>query len=260
MKPLLAFVLLLGPGVRMVLAGAEPAAPGRGESQAQDEVVSAPAAPPPSTQIAPAGEGFMEPQQVRDLLQRVYLTEFRINDLFSEVRPEKWNMPESSRGSFAESFAALRSQMEALEAWRSQLHDRPDSMYLAYMMHASVDAILPRLDGVTRIIGQRENSSLGAQFSQAQNQLFDLQQALQPYLVYLLRNQDHMFYAAQTNLASCETRLGAALAGQREPAKVMKNIVPDFKGRRVRKPAVSSGATPSTAPPPAKSPVPSPKK
>ena len=145
-------------------------------------------------------------------------------------------MPESARDSFKQSFTVLRSQMDALEGWRSQLKERPDSMYLAYMMHASIDAILPRLDSVTQIITVRENSSLGAQFSQAQNRLFDLQQQLQPYLVYLLRNQDQLLRAAQTNLAGCESRLGTALAGQREPVKVMKNIVPDFKGRRVPKP------------------------
>ena len=240
MKPLLILALMVGPGVEISVADPGQAAAGSDESQ--EEVVSAPEPLPASTQLAPGGEGFMEPQQVRDLLQRVYLTDFRINDLFSEVRPDKWNMPETARNSFAQSFTALRSQMEALEGWRSQLNDRPDSMYLAYMMHASIDAILPRLDSVTQIITQRENSSLGAQFSQAQNQLFDLQQALQPYLVYLLRNQDQVLHAAQSNLAGCESRLGVALAGQREPAKIMKNIVPDFKGRRKPKPPVAPPA------------------
>jgi hypothetical protein len=193
----------------------------------------------------------MEPQQVKDWLKRLYLTEFRINDLFTQVRPGIWNMPEGARQSFQQSFDATRRQMDALKEWRTQLDARPDSMYLAYMMHASIDAILPRLDGVTRIITQRENSSLGAQFSQAGNQLFDLQQSLQPYLVYLLRNQDQTLYAAQTNLAGCENRLGAALRGQQGPPKVLKNIVPDFKGRRVRKPAATTGSAPSNVAPPA---------
>jgi hypothetical protein len=122
-------------------------------------------------------------------------------------------------------------------------------MYLAYMTHASIDAILPRLDGVARIITQRENSSLGAQFSQAGNQLFDLQQTLQPYLISLLRNQDQILLAAQTNLATCQNELGAAMRGRSEPAKLMKNIVPDFKGRRARKsPAAPAGEAPHKTP------------
>jgi hypothetical protein len=211
-------------------------------AEIEAETVITRQAPPPSAQLAPAGEGFMEAAQVKELLHRMWMAAYRINDLFTEVHPERWNMPEGARASFQDSYGALRQQMEALEAWRTQFDQRPDSMYLGYMTHASIDAILPRLDGVTRIIAQRENASLGAQFSQAGNQLFDLQQALQPYLVYLLRNQDQVLYAAQSNLAACESRLGAALRGQSPPAKVMKNIVPEFKGRRVRKPAPPAGS------------------
>ena len=196
----------------------------------------------------------MEPQQVKDLLKRVYLSEFRINDLLTQVHPESWTMQEGARNSFLESFGALRRQMDALEEWRAALDQRPDSMYLAYMMHASIDAILPRLDGVTRIISQRENTSLGAQFSQAGNQLFDLQQTMQPYLVYLLRNQDQMLHAAQTNLVGCEKRLGTALREQQGPVKVLKNIVPDFKGRRVPKPAAAPSSAPASGAPPAAQP------
>ena len=234
--PAIALLFLLGQGVWC----AEP-------QQAVTTDVQAEAVAPGQTP-PPAGEGFVEPQQVKELLHRMWLAEYRINDLFSEVHPERWMMPESARESFRDTFDALRKQMEALEAWRGQLDARPDSMYLGYMTHASIDAILPRLDGVTRIITQRENTSLGAQFSQAGNQLFDLQQALQPYLVHMLRNQDQNLYAVQTNLAGCEGRLGAAMRGQSEPAKVMKNIVPDFKGRRVRKPAAPAGGAPPATP------------
>jgi hypothetical protein len=216
----------------------------------QVETVAPSQAPPPSTQTAPAGEGFMEAQQVKELLHRLWLVQYRINDLFSEVHPERWKMPEGARASFQDSFGALRAQMEALAAWRGQFDARPESMYLGFMTHASMDAILPRLDGVTRIITQRENASLGAQFSQAGNQLFDLQQGLQPYLVYLLRNQDQVLYAAEANLAGCETRLGAVMRRQSEPAKVLKNVVPDFKGRRVRKPVAPAGNTPPANPQP----------
>jgi len=248
MKFLLISALLLGPDEGNLCAGPQQAP----LQEIQEEVVAPQASPPPATQIAPAGDGFMEPQQVRDWLKRLYLAEYRVNDLLSQVRPEGWTLTAGARASFAETYGALRRQMDALGEWRAQLDQRPDSMYLGYMTHASIDAILPRLDAVTRIITQRENSSLGAQFSQAGNQLFDLQQALQPYLIYLLRNQDQMLYAAQTNLVGCEQRLGAALAGQREPAKVLKNIVPDFKGRRARKPAPPTGPPPATTSPPAK--------
>ena len=202
---------------------------------------------PPVTGAPAAPEGAVEAAQVKEILHRLWLAEYRVNDLLTEVHPDRWKISETARASFRESLNALQEQMRALEGWRGQFEGRPESMYLGYMTHASIDAILPRLDGVTRLITQRENSSLGAQFSQAGNQLVDVQQALQPYLSNLLRNQDQVSYATQMNLAGCETRLGAALRGQSAPAKIIRNVVPEFKGRRVRKPA-----TPAASPAPAK--------
>ncbi len=211
------------------------------------ETVAPSKAPPPAgqaPQTATDAEGFMEPQQIKEMLHRLWLVHYRISDLLTEVHPERWQLSDTAHASFRDSLDALRQQMKALDAWRGQFDERPDSVYLGYMTHASIGAILPRLDGVTRIITQRENASLGAQFSQAGNQLFDLQQALQPYLIYLVRNQDQILHAAQTNLATCQNELGFAMRGRSEPAKVMKNVVPDFKGRRVRKQAEEQQAGP----------------
>jgi hypothetical protein len=105
-------------------------------------------------------------------------------------------------------------------------------MYFGFQTYAAMNAALPRLDGVGRAATQFENPSLGAQYSQAGNQLFDLQQALQPYIAYLLRNPDQLLYMAQTNLAGCQNQLGNALRGQGEPAKPFKNTFVEFHGRR----------------------------
>jgi len=90
---------------------------------------------------------------------------------------------------------------------------------------------------------QHENASLGAQFSQAGNQLFDLQQSLQPYLTFLLRNQDQILLATQTNLAACQNELGYAMRTRVEPAKPMKNVNPEFKGKRRSAAARGSAGT-----------------
>ena len=199
-----------------------------------EKIEMAPAAPSPA---GPGAEGFMEPAQVKEILHRVWQAEYRLNDLLTEVHPERWKLADPARDSLQQTLDALRSQLQALEGWRGQLDVRPDSMYLGYMTHASIDAVLPRLDAVTRSVSQHVNTSLGAQFSQVGNQLFDLQQALQPYLVYLLRNQDQLLLASQTNLASCQNELSYAMRGHTQPAIPMKNVRPDFKGRRKPKPA-----------------------
>lgn len=187
----------------------------------------------------------MQPAQVKELLHKLWLAEYRVNDLLTEVHPERWKLSDAARDSFNQTFATLREQMTALEGWRAQFEARPDSIYLGFMTYAAINAALPRLDGVTRSITQRENPSLGAQFSQAGNQLFDTQQALQPYLAHLLHNQDQLILAAQSDLAGCQNQLSFAMRGKTEPAKPMKNILPQFKGRRVKR--ASGAASPSKA-------------
>jgi hypothetical protein len=197
----------------------------------ETQKIEAPTTSPPA-QTAQTEPGFMEPDQVKDLLHKLWLTEYRLNDLLSEVHPERWKMAETTRNSFNQSLEALRKGLAAETEWRAQFEKRPDSMYLGYETYATVGALLPRLDGLAHSMSQFENPSLGAQYSQAEDQLFDLQQKLQPYLAFLLRNQDQVLYATQTNLASCQNELGTALRGRAGPAKPTKNTFVEYHGVR----------------------------
>jgi hypothetical protein len=223
--------------------------------QAQPEVKPpAPAATPqtetvgtaPPVPAAPAGEGYLTAEQVKELLHKVWLAEYRINDLLTEVRPERWKLSEAAGSSFQQTLETLRAQLAALDGWRAQLEARPDSMYLVYMAYAAIDAVLPRLDGVARSVAQHENASLGAQFSQAGNQLFDLRQPLGVYLGALLRNQDQVLHALQNNLATCQNELGYALRPRPETAKPLKNVISRPEGGRPS--SRTRGAAARTAP------------
>jgi len=232
------FLIVVGCGARPPAALSQqvaPAAapPASADSPApQSQEVSSPGTLPAPEQAAAGEPGYLEPALVKSLLQKVWLAEYRVNDLFTEVRPERWKLSEAARNSFSQMLATLRGQMTTLEQWRGQFDQRPDSSYLGYETSAAIGAVLPRLEGVARSVTQHENPSLGAQFSQAGNQLFDLQQALQPYLSYLLRNHDQLMFALQSNLAACQNDLSYAMRGRAEPAKPMKNVLPEFKGRR----------------------------
>ena len=214
----------------------------------------------PGQASAPATtEAATTAAQLKELSHKLWLAEFRINDLLTEVHPERWKLSEVASGSFNQTLAALREQLKALDAWRVQLEARPDSIYLGFTTYAAINAALPRLEAVTRSITQRENTSLGAQFSQAGNQLFDLQQALQPHLAALLHNQDEVLLANENNLAACQNQLSFAMRGKTMPAKPMKNVLPEFRGRRVKRSNGTAGqvatprrATPPTTPPPKK--------
>jgi len=178
--------------------------------------------------------GFMDPAQVKILAQKIWVAEFRIHDLLKALHPEKWKISNIVRNSFNMTLENLNKSLDGLEGWRAQFEKRPDSIYFGFQTYAAINATLPRLDGVGRAASQFENPSLGAQYSQAGDQLFDLQQALQPYIAYLLRNPDQVLYAAQTNLAGCQNELGIALRGQGGPAKPLKNTFVEFHARRHR--------------------------
>lgn len=222
---------------------AHPNGPASQEVQTETIVVPGQTPAVPST---PANDaGHLELDQVKALLRKIWLTQFRMNDLLTQVHPEKWKIPPAARQSFDQSMESLRSSMAAEENWRSQFEARPDSLYLGFQTYLAISAVLPRMNGIAHSVSQYENASFGAQYSQAANQLFDLQQSLEPHLAFLLKNLDNVQVTAQANLASCENQLNYAMYGKQGPAVPMKNIAPDFKGRRRTAPAAADKAEPN---------------
>jgi uncharacterized protein (DUF1501 family) len=188
----------------------------------------APAIPSPQAGAA----GYLEPAQVKVLTHKIWLAQYRLNDLLAQVQPEKWKMSPTARQSFDQSLESLRKSVAAEEDWRSQFEARPDSLYLGFQTYMAISAVLPRVDGLAHSVAQYENASFGAQYSQAANQLFDLQQSIEPHLAYLLKNQDNVMLIAQTNLASCQNELNFAEHDKEGHATSMKNIAPVFQGRK----------------------------
>lgn len=198
--------------------------------QVETETIG-PTGPAPAVPAARAdSSGYMEPAQVKVLTHKLWLAEFRLNDLLSQVNPEKWKMSPATRKSFDQTMDSLHKSLAGVEDWRGQFEKRPDSLYLGFQTYVAISAVLPRVDGVARGVTQYENASLGAQYSQSGNQFFDLQQSIQPHLAYLLKNQDNMFSATQSNLASCQNELNYAERNKEGHATPMKNIAPEFKG------------------------------
>ena len=103
----------------------------------------------------------MEPAQVKALMHKIWLAQYRLNDLLTQVHPEKWKMPPAARQSFEQSLESLRKAMAAEEDWRSQFEARPDSLYLGFQTYVAISAVLPRVDGVAHSVSQYENASFG---------------------------------------------------------------------------------------------------
>jgi hypothetical protein len=198
----------------------------------QTEKIGAPGQTSAGTSDQAAGTAYLEPAQVKALTHKIWLAEYRLNDLLTQVHPEKWKMPPAAQQSFGQSLDSLRKAVTAEEDWRGQFERRPESVHLGFQTFLAISALVPRVDGVAHSVTQYENASFGAQYSQAANQFFDLQQTLESHLASLLKTQDSLLLAAQTNLASCQNELGFAERNKEGRAIPMKNIVPEFKGRR----------------------------
>ena len=214
----------------------KPVPPPHPNTPASQELQTEKIVGPGQTPAVPSAQqgttGFLEPTQVKVLTHKIWLAQYRLNDLLSQVHPEKWKIPPATRQSFDQSLDSLRKSIAAEEDWRSQFDARPDSLYLGFQTYMAIGAVLPRVDGVARSVSQYENPSFGGQYSQAANQLFDLQQLIEPHLAYLLKNQDNAMLIIQTNLASCQNELNFAEHNKEGHATPMKNIVPEFKGRK----------------------------
>ena len=187
-----------------------------------------PAAPSPQATTT----GYLEPAQVKALMHKMWLAEYRLNDLLAQVHTEKWRMSPAERQSFGQSLDSLRKSMAAQEDWRSQFEARPDSLFLGFQTYMAIGGVLPRLDGVAQGVSHYENPSFGGQYSQSANQFFDLRQQIELHLSYLLKNQDGLLLATQTNLASCQNELNFAERDKQGRAIPMKNIAPEFKSHK----------------------------
>lgn len=220
----------------------------------QTEKVVAPGQTPGSPSAQQGAPGYLEPAQIKVLTHKIWLAQYRLNDLLSQVHAEKWKIAPAAKLSFDQSLDSLRKSLAAEEDWRSQFDGRPDSLYLGFQTYMAIGAVLPRIDGLAHSVSLYENGSFGGQVSQAGNQLFDLQQTIEPHLAYLLKNQDNAMLVIQTNLASCQNELNFAEHDKEGHATPMKNIAPDFKGRRVH-PAHAEPASVQAKAGPAKSPA-----
>jgi len=182
---------------------------------------------PPASQAQPATDikqtGSMTAADVQALLTKVRFSEYRINDLLTDVHSDRWKLPGATLESFNQTLKTLRAQVGTLGEWRAQFEKRTDSMYLGFQTFAAINSVLPRLNGVAKSIGEHETPGYAAQFSRAGDQLFDLQESIGDYLASLLHNQDQLLVGFENNLTACQQNLSAAMRGQAQRAKPMKN-------------------------------------
>ncbi len=210
----------------------KPASSAQGSGGLETEEVKIPEsmqAPPRSMANQP---GYMEPAQARELLTKIWRAESRVKDLLTQVHPESLKMSPVVLASFNRNLEMLRRNLAELEKSRAQFSGRVDSEYLGFETYAGISGILPPLDQMAQVVSRSNNSSLEAEFNQAWNEMLTMQHLLKPYLSFLLRNHDQTYLIMQSNLYGCQNELNYAMHRTNGRAKSMRNVLPDFKGRR----------------------------
>jgi len=192
--------------------------------------------------------GYMEPDQTHQLLAKVWQAEARVKDLATQVHPEKLKMPPAMLAGFNGNLDLLRSSLDALEKSRRMFDGRVDSEYLGFETYAGISEVLSSLERLTSMVSRINNPSLEAEFNQAWNDMLTLQRSLKPYLSFLLRNHDRIFVTMESNLAGCQNQLGYKDYNVNGAPKNMRNVLPNFKGRRVQKKPDNSESAPKAKP------------
>jgi hypothetical protein len=174
-------------------------------------------------------------EQVKQLLYKVYVPAFRIKDLLSQEQPAKWKASQAEINAFNASRQELLQSLATLEHWRELLSERPADLNTGFQAYVAIDRVLEPLEGVTLRVARYETARMAANYEKPASDLRTDQNDLLPYLTFLFRNHDQISEVYQTDLANCQNTLGYAMHGLRPHATYMKNVLPQFQGRNVRR-------------------------
>lgn len=218
--------------VRKELA-AQPAGLPPGKKLETERIQSPSAATPPLGTIVTVTPPLTH-DQVKSILYKVYVSEFRIRDLLSQERPDQWKASAADRTLIGQSRAALLSQLSELEKWRGLFSAHPDNMYDAFRAYLSITDLLHPLRVFSRQASQYESDGVGADYRRRANDLQAHLNSLVPYVGFILKDKADTAEMFQADLANCQNELGYAMHRSIHSATPIKNVVPEFQGRRAR--------------------------
>ncbi len=144
-------------------------------------------ATPPPVQLVPAAvpAQALQPEQVKALLQKIFLASARITDLLSVAQPEKWKMTDAERALFNDRVQTVGLQLKTLEKWRYAFFYHPDNAGDAAGTVQAIGTLTPELHGIASALNEYQGAASATQFGQAAKDLASAGDALNPYVAYL---------------------------------------------------------------------------
>lgn len=191
-------------------------------------------APPPLRTLAVAAPPLTN-AQVKQILHQVYVSEFRVRDLLGQERPNRWKAPLAERQLALTTRADLLKRLNELETWRERFSEHPTHTYAAFQTYLAINRLFHPLRVFGRAAAKYESASIAGAYARRTADMEAQMNGLVPYVGFILQNADAGLDTYRSDLANCQNQLGYAMHQSIESPHGMKNIVPVFQGRYVRK-------------------------
>ncbi len=201
----------------------------------ETERITAPAAPPPPLNSVAIFTPPLTAAQVKAILMKMYLSDYRIRDLLSQEHPEQWKTPKAERPLVLQAKQTLVTRLDTLEKWRARFSRDPRNMYYAFETYYATSQALNPLGFFRREVSRYEGASAAQPYGPPAHDLEARLNDLLPYVSAILRHASEDADMIQGNLVACQNQLTYAMHELVHAPTPMKNVVPDFMGRRVRK-------------------------
>ncbi len=203
--------------------------------------IGASALPAPLTSISVATPP-LRPSQVKSILFRIYFYVYRIHDLLTQEHPEAWKAPHAERKAESLALSTALARIQNEEKWRALFSESPANMYYAFQAYRSIESLFQPLGAFSRGAGQFENPTLNAVYGKPAAGIQSSLDQLIPYISFILQHESDNVFLYQTDLASCQNQLTYAMRSSLHRATPMRNVLPVFQGRRVRRRAAKRRA------------------
>jgi hypothetical protein len=188
----------------------------------------------------------MQPEQLRQILYKMYAPAYRIQDVLSHEQPGNLKGSETERANFKQARDALQAKLAEFEKVRNQFAASPAIADLAFQTYVSALNVQDPLEQVSHSLSTQGETKLADEFRQRGRELIAAQQELVPYISYFVSRWDRAVQMFQGNLAACEKQLNYAMHFHTQAATPLPNVNPEFQGHG-RKAANSKDAATKAA-------------
>ncbi|MGH9375968.1 MAG: hypothetical protein ACRD1J_07345 [Terriglobia bacterium] len=200
----------------------------------ETERISAPTPPPQPLKSVTIFTPPLTPAQVKAVLYKIYVSEFRIRDLLGQEHPKHWKASQAEQTLASQARESLLSQIAALETWRARLNQEPGNMYYAFQVFHAVDQVFHPLRVFSREVERYQGVSMGEPYRRRAADLEANLNALLPYVGAILEHASNDASMIQADLDTCQNQLTYAMHATLHSPTPLRNVVPVFEGRRAR--------------------------